>query len=70
MQVHSLGREDDLEEEMVTTPVFLPGRSMDRRAWQATVHVSTESGMTEHIHKFIDMIPCIYHEQDKKQFIQ
>ena len=55
---------------MATIPVFLPGRSMDRRAWQATVHGSTESGMTEHIHKFIDMIPYIYHEQDKKQFIQ
>ena len=27
MQVRSLGREDPLEEEMTTHPVFLPGKS-------------------------------------------
>ena len=27
MRVPSLGREDPLEEEMATTPVFLPGES-------------------------------------------
>ena len=38
MQVRSLGWEDPLEEEMVTTPVFLPQNPMNRGAWQATVH--------------------------------
>ena len=69
-QVHSLGQEDELEEEMATAPVFLLRRSIDRGAWRATVHGSIESGTTEHIYKFIDMIPYIYHEQDKKQFIK
>ena len=32
------------------TPVFLPGKSMDREAWQATVYgVKKEMDMTEHI---------------------
>ena len=26
-----------------TTPVFLPGEPMDREAWQATVHMVTQS---------------------------
>ena len=30
------------------TPVSLPGKSMDRGAWQATVQGATESGTTEH----------------------
>ena len=38
MQVPSLGGEVPLEEEMAATPVFLPGNSIDRGAWQATVH--------------------------------
>ena len=41
--VQSLGWEDPLEEEMATTPVFLPGKSMDRGAWQAPVHGVTKS---------------------------
>ena len=31
-QVQSLGREDPLEEEMATTPVFLPGESHGQRS--------------------------------------
>ena len=31
-QVRSLGREDPLEKEMVTTPVFLPGESRGQRS--------------------------------------
>ena len=43
-QVQSLGGEDPLEEEMATTPKFLPVRvSMDRGAWQATVQEVTRS---------------------------
>ena len=33
MWVQSLGQEDPLEEEMATTPVFLPGKSHGRRSW-------------------------------------
>ena len=36
--VQSLGREDPLEKEMTTTPVFSLGNPMDRGAWQATVY--------------------------------
>ena len=36
--VHSLCPEDPLEEGMQPTPVFLPGESMNRGAWWATVH--------------------------------
>ena len=32
MRVPSLGREDPLEEEMATTPVFLPGESHGQRS--------------------------------------
>ena len=35
--VQSLGWEDSLEEGMATTPVFLPGESHNRGAWQAIV---------------------------------
>ena len=38
MQVRSLNQEDPQEEGMATTPVFLPGESMDRGAWWAMVH--------------------------------
>ena len=32
MQVQSLGREDSLKEEMLPTPVFLPGESHGQRS--------------------------------------
>ena len=32
-----LGQEDPLERKWQPTPVFLPGKSMDREAWWATV---------------------------------
>ena len=32
------GWEDSIEKEMATHLVFLPGKSMDRGAWQTTVH--------------------------------
>ena len=36
--VHSLGREDPLEEEMATHSGILAGKNpLDREAWQATV---------------------------------
>ena len=35
--LQSLGWEDTLKKGMTTTPAFLPGESMDRGAWQATV---------------------------------
>ena len=48
MQVASVGSEDGLEEEMATYSISLPGKfpenfcpwkiSVDRGAWQATVH--------------------------------
>jgi len=38
MQVRSLGREDPLEKEMATPPVFLPWKSLDRGSWWAIVH--------------------------------
>ena len=41
-QVRFLGGEDALEEEMATTPVSLPGKSMDRGAWGDAVHRVTE----------------------------
>ena len=37
-QVRSLGREDPWRREWQPIPVFLPGESMDRGAWQAIVH--------------------------------
>ena len=44
--VQSLGWEDPLEESMENTgeptPVFLPGESMDRSAWWATVRGVTK----------------------------
>ena len=55
--VPSLGQEDPLEKEMATTPVLLPGESLDRGAWWATVHGVMESSTTEglthtHTHTF------------------
>ena len=42
-RVQSLDQEDPLEEDRQPTPVFLPGESMDRGAWQAAVHSVTKS---------------------------
>ena len=39
MQVQPLGQEDTLVEGTATHSVFLPGKSVDRGAWLATVHV-------------------------------
>ena len=35
MQVRSLGQEEALEKDQEPTPVFLPGKSTGRGAWQA-----------------------------------
>ena len=43
MWVQSLGQEDALEKGMATYSVFLPGESMDRGAWWATVHSVAKS---------------------------
>ena len=41
------GSEDLLEKEMSPVPVFLPEKSMDRRAWRTVVHgFAKESEMT------------------------
>ena len=37
------GQENPLEEEMATHSSFLPGKFMDRRAWQATVYEVAKS---------------------------
>ena len=39
----SLDQEDPLKKEMQPIPVFLPGESMDRGAWQATANRVTKS---------------------------
>ena len=46
----SLGQEDPLEEEMATHPLQCSclENSMDRGAWQATVHGVAELDRTEH----------------------
>ena len=42
--LHSLGREDPLEEGMATHSIILAWRiPMDRRAWRAIVHGVTKS---------------------------
>ena len=43
MWVRSLGREDPLEEGMATHSSILAWFSMDRGAWQATVHGAAQS---------------------------
>ena len=47
-QIPSLGWEGPLLDEMESTPVFLPGESMDRGTWRATVGVVAELDTTEH----------------------
>ena len=52
--VQSLGFEDPLEKEGNGNPLRYSGleNSMDRGAWQATVHGVTELDMTECLHFF------------------
>ena len=55
-QVQSLGGEDPLEEEMATHSRIIAWRiSMDRGAWQATVHGVTKSWtqLSMHIPLFV-----------------
>ena len=47
MWVRSLGREDPLEEGMAAHSIFKPRETMDRGAWQATVHWPQRAGLTE-----------------------
>ena len=50
MWVPSLGQEDPLEKEMVTTPGFLPGKPHRQRSLRAMVHgVAKESDMTQQV---------------------
>ena len=46
MSVQSVGREDPLEESMAPHS-SIRKNSMDRGAWQVTVHGAAESDMTE-----------------------
>ena len=43
MQLLSLGGEDPLEKETATLQYFCLGNSIDRGAWQATIHGVTKS---------------------------
>ena len=54
-KVQSLGGEDPLEEEMATYSNILGWRiSMDRRAWQATVHgvAKSRTQLSMHVPSF------------------
>ena len=59
-RVASLGREDSLEEDVVTHPSILAWRRpMDRGACRATVHRVAESEVTEHRHpQCLLRLPC------------
>ena len=64
--VRSLGQKHPLKKEMATTPVLLPGESLDRGAWWATVHGVMESSTTEglththtHTHFFFSYCLCV-----------
>ena len=46
MRVGSPGQEDPLEEEMATSPVFLPGKSHGQKSWRVTVLGTTQSYTT------------------------
>ena len=48
MQVPPLGWEDPLEEEMATTPVFLPGESHGRRSLEDYSPQGCRVDMTAH----------------------
>ena len=55
MCVQFLIREDPLERRAwQPTPVFLPGESLDRGAWQAVVPGMTELDVTEHTQALAD----------------
>ena len=43
-QIRSLDQRDPLEKKWQPTLVFLPGKSLDRGAWWATVHGVTRVG--------------------------
>ena len=43
MELWSLDQQDSLEEEMTPTPVFMPGESMDKGAWQVMDHRVSKS---------------------------
>jgi len=43
-QIQSLGQEDPWRKKWQPTPLFLPGDSMDKGTWQATVHGVTRLG--------------------------
>ena len=66
MQVQSLGREDLLEEELATTPVFLPGKPHGQRSLVGySPKGRKESDMTEQKHAMYDTgIHCWWVELD------
>ena len=70
-QVLSLGWEDPLQKGMVTSPVLLPGKSMGRRAWWATVHGVAESDMTERLsmHACMQLVSWFTRSMSDKVFI-
>ena len=61
MQVRSLGWEDSLEEEMATySSIFtweIPGTEVP---WWGTVHVVTESDLTEHTITYPEFLPGLF----------
>ena len=65
MQVRSLDQKDPLEEEMASTPVFLPGKSHGRRSPMVLQRVEHDL-VTEHTHTSLLRI-CVYQTQTSKQ---
>ena len=65
MQLISLGWEDPWRRAWQHTAVFLPGESMGRGAWQATVHRVTQSQTLpkrlnmQHAHTYTYMCVCV-----------
>ena len=60
-QVQSLGWSVPWRRE--PTPVFLPGKSMDREAWQTIVHAVAESGTTELLTLALGFVVYVGHIQ-------
>ena len=58
MQVRSLSWEDSLEEDMATTPVFLPGESHGK---------SSQVSYNPYGHKESDTTEAIEHRREKKK---